>query len=177
MKEKILQNLISDPWFLDVKLVIESGSTLEGRYEGYSISTNDLLIYRGRIYIPEVGELRNLVLSEAHKAPYLAHPGVKKMNADLKQQYYWPGMKRDMADFVARCLECQRVKAEHQHPAGLLQSHSVPGWKWDTISIDFIVGLPLSARQHDSIMVVVEKLTKIAHFILVRSLYNATSVA
>lgn len=55
-------------------------------------------------------------------------------------------MKRDIANFVARYLECQRVKAEHQHPAGLLQSHSVPEWKWDTISIDFIVGLPLSAR-------------------------------
>ena len=172
-----MQNLITDPWFLDVKSVIESGSTLEGRYEGYSISTDYLLMFRDRIYIPVVGELQNLVMSEAHKAPYSAHPGVKKMNADLKQQYYWPGMKRDIADFVARCLECQRVKAEHQHPAGLLQSHSVPGWKWDTISIDFIVGFPLSARRHDSIMVVVDKLTKVAHFIPVRSSYNVASVA
>ena len=55
-------------------------------------------------------------------------------------------MKRDIVDYVARCLECQRVKDEHQHPTSLLQSHSVPGWKWDTISIDFIVGLPLLAR-------------------------------
>ena len=118
-----------------------------------------------------------MVFFEAHKAPYSAHPGVKKMNADLKQHYYWPGMKRDIADFVARCLECQRVKAEHQHRAGLLQSHSVPGWKWDTISIDFIVGLPLSARHHDAIMVLVDKLTKVAHFIPLRSSYNAASVA
>ena len=131
---------------MNVRSVIESGSILEGRYEGYSINSIGLLVFRGRVYIPKVGELRNLVLSEAHKAPYSAHPSVKKMNADLKQHYYWPGMKRDIADFVAQCLECQRVKAEHQHPAGLLQSHSVPGWKWDTISIDFIVGLPLLAR-------------------------------
>ena len=177
LKEKILQNLIIDPWFLDVKSVVDSGSTLEGRYEGYSINSGGLLIFRGRTYIPEVDELRNLVLFEAHKGPYSTHPGVKKMNADLKQHYYWPGMKRDIADFVARCLECQRVKAEHQHPAGLLQSHNVPGCKWDTISIEFIVGLTLSARRHDSIMVVVDKLTKVAHFILVRSSYNATSVA
>lgn len=86
-------------------------------------------------------------------------------------------MKRDIADFVTRCLECQRVKVEHQHPASLLQSHSVPKWKWDTISIDFIVGLPLSARRHDSITVVVDRLTKVAHFIPVRSSYNVASVA
>ena len=84
LKERILQNLNFDPWFLDVKSVIESGTTLEGRYEGYSISTDDLLMFRDRIYIPVVGELRNLVMSEAHKAPYSTHPSVKKMNADLK---------------------------------------------------------------------------------------------
>ena len=67
-----------------------------------------------------VGDLRTLVLSEAHHAPYSAHPGVKKMHADLKQLYFWAGMRRDVADFVARCLECQRVKAEHQHLMGLL---------------------------------------------------------
>ena len=78
LKEKIIQNLITDPWFFDVKSVIESGSNLEGRYEGYSINSDGLLIFRGRIYIAEVGELRNLVLSEAHKVPYSAHPGVRK---------------------------------------------------------------------------------------------------
>ena len=65
-----------------------------------------------------LGDLRNLVMLEAHKAPYSAHPGVKKMYANLKQHYFWPGMKRDIADFVARCLECQWVKGEHQHPTG-----------------------------------------------------------
>lgn len=177
LKEKILQNLVLDPWFLDVKAVIDSGSSLEGRFKGYSISPKGLLWYRGSIYIPDVGDMRVLVMSEAHKAPYLAHPGVKKMNANLRQHYYWPGMKRDITDFVERCLECQRVKVEHQHPAGLLQSQSVPEWKWDIISIDFIVGLPLTARRHDSIMVVVDRLTKVAHVIPVRSTCNAASVA
>ena len=114
---------------------------------------------------------------EAHKAPYSAHPGVKKIHADLKKHYYWPRMKRDIADFVARCLECQRVKAEHQHPAGLLQPHSIPEWKWDTISIDSITGLPITTRRHDAIMVVVVRFSKVAHFIPVRSSYNAASVA
>ena len=92
----------------------------------------------GHIYVPMLGDLCTLVLSKAHCVPYFAHPGVKKMHADLKQLYFWAGMRRDVADFVARCLECQRVKAEHQHPAGLLQPHTIPEWKWDTISIDFI---------------------------------------
>ena len=108
-------------------------------------------------------------MTETHRVPYSAHPGVKKMHADLRQLYFWPGMKRDIADYVSRCLECQRVKAEHQHPAGLLQPHLIPEWKWDIISIDFIVGLPTSSRRHDAIMVTVDRLTKVAHFSPVRS--------
>ena len=136
-----------------------------------------LLLFRGSVYVPELGDLRNLVMFEGHKAPYLAHPSVKKMHADLKKHYYWLGMKRDIANFVARCLECQRVKAEHQHPAGLLQPHSIPEWKWDTISIDFITGLPITTHRHDAIMVVVDQFTKVAHFFPVRSSYNAATVA
>lgn len=157
--------------------MMDSDSKLEGRFEGYSLSPEGLLLFKGNCYIPDFGDLRELVLIEAHKASYSAHLGVKKMHADLKQHYYWPGMKRDIADFVARCLECQRVKAEHQHPAGLLQPHGVPEWKWDTISIDFIIGLPMSVRRHDAIMVVVDRLSKVAHFIPVKSSYNAASVA
>ena len=83
---------------------------------------------------------------------------------DLRQLYYWMGMKRDIADFVARCLECQRVKAEHQHPAGRLQPNLIPSWKWDIISMDFIVRLPLTPCRQDAIMVIVDQLTKVAHF-------------
>lgn len=86
-------------------------------------------------------------------------------------------MRRDIVDFVSCCLECQRVKAEHQHPTGFLQSNLVPGWKWDIISMDFIVGLPMSHHHHDSIMVVIDRLTKVAHFLLVRSSYIAELVA
>ena len=99
------------------------------------------------------------------------------MFSNLKQQYYWPGMKRDIIDFVVRCLECQRVKAEHQHPTGLLQSHSIPEWKWDTISMDFITGLHVTNHRHDAIMVVVDQFSKVAHFVPIRSSYNAAMVA
>ena len=111
--DKIHQNLSVDQWFQNVKAVVDSGSILEGHFEGYSVNSEGFLLFRGSVYIPDVGDVRSLVMLEAHKAPYSAHPGVKKMYANLKQHYFWPGMKRDITNFLARCLECQRVKAEH----------------------------------------------------------------
>lgn len=74
-------------------------------------------------------------------------------------------MKNDIVKYVAKCLECQRVKAEHIHPPGLLQLHDVPQHKWQVISMDFVQGLPMPPSRHDAIMVVIDKLTKVAHFI------------
>eukprot|EP00253_Pinus_taeda_P025256 PITA_25256 len=68
-------------------------------------------------------------------------------------------MKKDVTDYLAQCIECQQVKAEHQHPVGLLQPLPVPEWKWEVITMDFITGLPKSKKSNDSIMVVVDKLT------------------
>ena len=78
---------------------------------------------------------------------------------------------------MARCLECQQVNAELRHPAGLLQPHAIPESKWEVISMDFIVGLPLMARRHDSIFIVVDNLMKSAHFIPVRTTYQAPDIA
>jgi hypothetical protein len=86
-------------------------------------------------------------------------------------------MKANIVNYVARCLECQQVKAKHRHPAGLLQPHAIPESKWEAISMDFIVGLPLTTRRHDSIFVVVDTLTKSAHFIPMRTMYQAPDIA
>lgn len=86
------------------------------------------------------------------------------MYANLRSLYFWAGMKRDIAKFVVRCLECQRVKEKHQHLAGLLQPHFIFEWKWDIISVDFIVGFPISSHRHNAIMVIVDRLTKVTHF-------------
>ena len=83
----------------------------------------------------------------------------------------------DIVDYVTRCLECQRVKVEHQHLARLLQPNLIPSWKWDIISMDFIVGLPMTTRCHDAIIIIVDWLTKVAHFSSIRSSYTATSMA
>jgi hypothetical protein len=77
-------------------------------------------------------------------------------------------MKKDVVDYIARCMECQRVKVEHRHPTGFLQPLPIPEWKWEVVTIDFITKFPRTTRQHDSIMVVVDKFTKDAHFILVK---------
>ena len=74
-------------------------------------------------------------------------------------------------------MKCQQVKVEHQHPAGLLQTFPIPEWKWEVISMDFILGLPMTMKQHDSIMVVVDKLTKVSHFIPVKSTYKVDAIA
>jgi len=95
----------------------------------------------------------------------------------LRKDFFWPNMKREVAKFLARCRECQQVNAEHQHPPGLLQPLPIPEWKWEVISIDFITGLPRSKRQNDYVMVVVDKLSKAAHFIPVKSTYKVVSIA
>ncbi|RVX22738.1 Retrovirus-related Pol polyprotein from transposon 17.6 [Vitis vinifera] len=85
---------------------------------------------------------REELLEEAHCSKFAIHPGGTKMYKDLRQNYWWSGMKRDIAQFVAQCLVCQQVKAEHQRPTGSLQPLSIPEWKWEHITMDFVIGLP-----------------------------------
>jgi hypothetical protein len=111
-----------------------------------------------------------------HKVPYVGHPGYQKTIVAVKKQYFWPGMKKEVVDFIVRCLECQKVKVEHRHPTGLLQPFPIPEWKWEVVTMDFITKFPRTAKQHDSIMVVVDKLTKAAHFIPVKSMHKETDI-
>lgn len=127
------------------------------------------LYYKGRLYVPNQNSIRNLILDEYHRSHYVGHPGYQKMVTTLRKGYYWPGMKKDVARYLARCLECQQIKAEHQHLAGLLQPIAIPEWKWETITMDFITGLPKTKKNNDSIMVVVDKLSKATHCIPVQS--------
>ena len=86
-------------------------------------------------------------------------------------------MKRYFSEFVTKCIVCQKVKAEHQVPSRLLQPIKIPEWKWDQITMDFVVGLPVTGRKHDSVWVVVDRLTKSAHFLLVRTDYSLDKLA
>jgi hypothetical protein len=112
-----------------------------------------------------------------HNVTYAGHPGYQKTVAAVKSHYFWPGMKKEIAEYIARCMECQKVKAKHRHPAGLLQPLPILEWKWDVVTMDFITRLPRTSKHHDSIMVVVDKLTKAAHFIPLKTTHRAADVA
>jgi hypothetical protein len=99
------------------------------------------------------------------------------MYHDLKSRYWWYGMKRAIAECMALCDNCQRVKAEHQRPAGLLQPLKIPQWKWEEISIDFIVGLPTTQSGYDSNWVIIDHFLRVAHFIPVRTTYKGAKFA
>ena len=128
---------------------------------------------KGRVCVPRVDVLINTILTEAHSSRYSIHPGATKMYRDLKQHFWWSRMKRDIVDFIAKCPNCQQVKYEHQRPGGTLQRMPIPEWKWERIAMDFVVGLPKTMSKYDSNWVIVDRLTKSAHFIPVKVTYNA----
>nr|GEZ14481.1 hypothetical protein [Tanacetum cinerariifolium] len=103
--------------------------------------------------------------------------GFTKMYRDLKQHYWWNGMKQDIATFVGKCLICQQVKIEHQRASVLLQPLDIPVWKWDEISMDFVTGLPRTQNKNDAIWVVVDRLTKSAHFLPIGKDFSISRLA
>ncbi|GJR71627.1 putative reverse transcriptase domain-containing protein [Tanacetum coccineum] len=92
------------------------------------------------------GGVRAVIMDVAHKSRYSVHPGADKINYDLRDMYWWPGMKRDIATYVSECLTCAKEKAEHQRPSGLLQQPEIPEWKWESITMDFITNTEKLAR-------------------------------
>ncbi|GJX57486.1 reverse transcriptase domain-containing protein [Tanacetum coccineum] len=135
------------------------------------------LYFMDRIRVPLVGDVRITIMDEAHKSKYYVHPVADKMYYDLRDRYRWPGMKRDIATYVSKCLTCSKVKAEHQRPSGLLQEPELPEWKWDKITMDFITNLPRLKNGHDTIWVIVDRLTKSAHFLAIREDYSTERLA
>jgi hypothetical protein len=130
-----------------------------------------------RLVVPVDPEIKKIILDEAHKSKLSIRPDSTKMYQDLKQNFWWSNMKVDKDKYVAECDTCQRMKASHLKSAGVLQPLSIPMWKWDDISMDFIVGLPLTARKKDSIWVIIDRLTKTAHFIAVHITYSVQQYA
>ncbi|GJW21759.1 putative reverse transcriptase domain-containing protein [Tanacetum coccineum] len=126
------------------------------------------LCLNNRSWLPCYGDLRTLVMHESHKSKYSIHPGSDKMYQDLKQLYWWPNMKANIATYVSKCLTCAKVKAEHQKPSGLLVQPEIPEWKWEKITMDFVTKLPKTANGYDTIWVIVDRLTKSAHFLPMR---------
>ncbi|GJV77125.1 putative reverse transcriptase domain-containing protein [Tanacetum coccineum] len=114
------------------------------------------LCLNGRSWIPCFGDLRSLIMHESHKSKYSIHSGSYKMYQDLKKLYWWPNMKVEIATYVSKCLTCAKVKAECQKPFGLLVQPVIPVWKWENITIGFVIKLPKTSTGQDTIWVIVD---------------------
>nr|GEU29252.1 putative reverse transcriptase domain-containing protein [Tanacetum cinerariifolium] len=132
----------------------------------FGIRSNGIRYFKGQLWLPLFGGIRDMIMHESYKSKYSIHPGSDKMYQDLKKLYWWPNMKADIATFVSKCLTCAKVKAEHQKPSGLLQQPEIPEWKWEKITMDS--GLPRTPSGYDSIWVIVDRLTKSAHFLTMK---------
>nr|GEZ73566.1 reverse transcriptase domain-containing protein [Tanacetum cinerariifolium] len=127
------------------------------RKEKLEPRTDETLCFNNKSWLPCYGDLRTLIMHDSHKSKYSIHPGSDKMYQDLKQLYWWPNMKADIATYVSKCLTCLRVKAEHQKPSGLLVQPEIPQWKLDNITMDFVMKLPKTSSGYDTIWEVVTR--------------------
>ncbi|GKC91257.1 putative reverse transcriptase domain-containing protein [Tanacetum coccineum] len=165
-------NMVADALMAQTEASDEPSEMQRGLDELIGHRSDRALYYLDRIWVPLKGDVRTLIMFEAHKSKYYVHPGADKMYYDLKDMYWWTRMKKDIAVYVSRCLTCLKVKAEHQRPSGLLQQPEIPEWKWERIAMDFVTKLPRTSSGHDIIWVIVDRLTKSAHFLPIREDYK-----
>jgi hypothetical protein len=171
LEQEIRKGLIGDAKIQEIKDPIT-----EGRGPEFMENEQGTVWFKDQICVPKIESFRETILKEAHDSDYSIHPGSTKKYQDLKQKCWWYGLKRDVATHVAMCDVCQRVKAEHQRPAGLLYPLKIPEWKWEEIGMDITTGLPRTSKGYDSIWVIVDGLTKVAHFIPVKTTYKVSQL-
>ena len=143
----------------------------------YAIDESGGLLYKSRLCVPNDMDLRKKILYESHNIVFTMHPRGNQMYQDMKQYYWCRGMKKDISKYVSKCLTCQQVKDKHQVPSELLNPLPIPQWKWDNIVMDFVSGFPLTQRKRDTVWVIVDRLTKSAHFLPVRLDYSMDCLA
>ena len=160
LQRRVVELQCLDHDLASIRAKLENGETMEG----WSLRNRELR-YGEKLCVPNDSSLKEEILGECYRSKFAIHPGSTKMYRDMKRQYWWKGMKKDVVRFIARCVVCQQVKIEHQKPGGLLQSLPIPEWKWDHITMDFVSGLPRTSRGHNAVWVIVDRLTKSAHFL------------
>jgi hypothetical protein len=170
--QKIIDAQRNDKGMIHIHEKIEAGKANCFRKDDQWI-----IWFNDSIVVPKDVEVHQQILDEDHLSRYSIHLGSTKMYQDLKQHYWWTKMKIEIARYVARCDTCRRVKAIHMKTARPLQSLPIPTWKWEDLSMDFIVGLPKTAKGFDSIWVIIDRLTKIAHFLPVKKKYTMVAYA
>jgi hypothetical protein len=118
----------------------------------FRVDEKGVLWFDDHLVVPKDREHKNQIMGEANLFKLSIYPGSSKMYQDLRPCFWWTKMKKEIATYIARCDTCCRVKAIHMKPVGLLQPLSVPDWKWEDISMDFITGLPTTPKGNDSKM-------------------------
>jgi hypothetical protein len=156
----------------DIQIIKQKLAEGDPKYACFQKDHKDVIWFGKRRVVLVNLEIKKTIFDEAHLSKFSIHPGSTKMYQDLKRNFWWSNMKVDIAKYVAECDTCHRMKASHLKSAGVLQPLSIPMWKWDDIIMDFIVGLPLTARRKDAIWVIMDGLTKTAHFITVHTTYS-----
>jgi len=160
---------MEDPKF---KTILETLRHLEASDEkqkaqahNFELKDDKLYIKKDqRLIIPAQPALRTKILREFHDIDISGHLGIDKTYGNISKYFYWPKMMKDVRQYITSCDECQRNKSNNQSPAGLLQPLDTPNHKWEQVTMDFIVQLPLTTSGHDAIVVFVDRLTKRAHF-------------
>ena len=129
------------------------------------------------IYIPDVDDLRKEVLAHCHDHQFSGHQGQDRTYEYLRRLYWWPSLRSDVVQYVQNCHKCQINKTSSKKPAGLMQPLPIPGRLWASVSMDFITHLPMTERGFSSIFVIVDRLSKMAHFVPTKDTATATDVA
>jgi hypothetical protein len=162
-REQILHSQFCDKEGSKIRKNMEVG--VETKFQ---VADDGSLMMGQRLYVPNDEAVKRMVLQEAHESKFSIHPDSTKMYRDLKHLYWWPNMKREIAEYVSKCGICQQVKVEHQRPAGPLQPLQIPKWKWETITMDFVSGFPKRRKGNDTIWVIVDWLTKSTLFLPIK---------
>ncbi|KAK8919251.1 hypothetical protein KSP39_PZI022114 [Platanthera zijinensis] len=159
----------------ELRVIVENLRQAREAAPGYHLQ-NDRLYYQGRVVIPAQSAWRTVMMHEFHSSPMGGHAGILRTLQRARANVFWKGMRRDIQEFVQKCEVCQRQKYETTSPAGLLTPLEIPHQIWDTVSMDFIDGLPKS-KGKTVILVVVDKLSKYGHFLALSHPYTGESVA
>ncbi|VVA40239.1 PREDICTED: retrotransposon, partial [Prunus dulcis] len=148
--ERIIAAQAEDPLICTLRVEVESGTRTD-----CSVRNDEALLVGNKLYVTHDEALKREILEEAHSSAFAMHPGSTKMYHTLREHYWWPFMKKEIAEYVRKCLK----------PSRLLQPLPIPEWKWEHLTMDFVFKLPRTRNKHDGVWVIVDHLTKSAHFL------------
>ena len=151
-EQACVKHYSTDPWFSDPA-------------NTKNLSTSRGLFFNGsRLVVPDGADLRHTCLAHSHTSPYAGHGGISKTQKLLSRSYWWPNVLQSVEDFVKRCPSCQVNKASNQCPAGLLKPLPIPQGPWESVGMDLITSLPVTAAGHTAILVFIDRFSKMSHF-------------